>query len=64
MLCGSSAVAELFVFVIYLFHIIMVVLIKVVCLSTAVLINEYECVDHVYPLHIPTNNFALYFSIN
>ena len=21
------------------------------------LINEYECVDPVYPLHIPTNNF-------
>ena len=39
----------------------MVVLIKVACLSTAVLINEYECVDHVYPLHIPTNNFATVF---
>jgi len=24
---------------------------------TVVLINEYECVDPVYPLHIPTNNF-------
>jgi len=21
------------------------------------LINEYECVDPVYPLHIPNNNF-------
>ena len=24
---------------------------------TVVLINEYECVDPVYPLHILTNNF-------
>ena len=30
------------------------------------LINEYECVDPVYPLHIPTNNFptVAYLSIN
>ena len=28
-------------------------------LRHSVLINESKCVDPVYPLHIPTNNFPM-----